>query len=65
MCATARALGAEVEVWDYGFGAACRWKGTKRELLISEVFRPDRDGYAGGRIITPELLDDWLKDRPS
>jgi hypothetical protein len=61
LCAKAREAGCEISEWDYGFSAGCRRPGTDRHLLIAEVFRKERDGYIGGRIISEEMLDEWLK----
>lgn len=60
LCRVAKAAGCEIDTWDYGFSAGCR-KPDGSNLLIAEVYRSERDGYTGGKIITRELLDEWLR----
>lgn len=65
LCRVAEVAGCKIDVWDYGFSAGCHRPGTKLNLLIAEVYREERDGYTGGKIITRKLLDEWLKDNPA
>lgn len=65
LCDIATKAGAKIERWDYDFSAGCYFEHSKANLLIAEVYRPERDGYTGSKIITDDLLQEWLeKNKP-
>jgi hypothetical protein len=61
LCDLAKEAGAQVETWDYGFSAGFRFAGDDKAILIAQVYRPERDGYTGGKIITEDLLKELLE----
>lgn len=64
-CKIAVEAGAQIERWDFDYGAGCRYPGAKTALVISEVYRRERDGYTGAKIISEDMLRDWLaKNKP-
>jgi hypothetical protein len=56
----AKEAGASVELLDYGFGCSCGF--GDKWLVISRVFRPERDGYSGQQLIEEDLLREWLNE---
>lgn len=60
----ARDAGYVIDKVDYDFGVAAAHPGRKIAILISEVFREERDGYVGYRVITENNLRNWIKENP-
>lgn len=60
----ARDAGLQVEELDYGWTVHAWRPGDKKVLIISEVFRAERDGYVGGRTICEDVLLEWIKANP-
>lgn len=54
--------GLEIHQFDYGWTLHAYHPKAKKALIISEVFRPERDGYVGGRTICEDVLRDWIKE---
>ena len=61
----ARRLGMQVEETDYGWTTGARFPGQDVALKLTEVFREERDGYIGSKMISLSLLKEWAdKHRP-
>jgi hypothetical protein len=60
----AREAGLEVEYLDYGWTALGHNKRLNKTLVIAEVYRAERDGYTGFRVICEDVLHGWIKDNP-
>ena len=56
--------GLLIEELDYGWTVHALNDRVKKVLIVSEVFRQERDGYTGGRLITEETLLEWIKEHP-
>lgn len=50
---------------DYGWTIGAYNERLKKGVIVSEVYRQERDGYIGGRIIAEDVLRDWIKDNPA
>lgn len=61
-CKIALNAGCEVSTHDYGFSAGCRRKGEDKWLMLAEVYRPERDGYSGHKLIALDLLKELLEN---
>lgn len=57
--------GLRIDEMDYGWSIGAWNERLKKGLTLSEVFRAERDGYTGGRLITEECLRDWIKENPA
>ena len=64
MVRIARKAGLKIEETDYGWTVGAHRLGAEKALIISEVYRPERDGYTGGRLITEGLLREWIEKNP-
>ena len=54
--------GLRVDEWDYGWSVGAWSEEADKGLVSAEVFRAERDGYIGGRVICEDVLRDWIKE---
>lgn len=56
--------GLEIHRHDYDWSVGA-WNPTKKVgVRISQVFRRERDGYSGSKLIEEDVLRDWIKENP-
>ena len=53
--------GFRVEESDYGWTVGVVSKKAKRALVVSEVYRSERDGYTGYKLKDMDMLEEWLQ----
>jgi hypothetical protein len=51
--------GWKVDTWDYGWSNGAHL--GEKNVLISEVYRSERDGYIGSKVICEDVLREALK----
>lgn len=58
----AEAYGCGIDRVDYDYGSAAIAKNGKA-IWMTQVFRPERDGYDGHKMISMDVLREWLGDQ--
>lgn len=58
----ARKAGCRVEELDYGWTTVAYSKKNNKNVVLTEVYRSERDGYRGAKMIEMDLLREWLKE---